>query len=59
MAGSIFCDMKKAFNSLNHDIVLSKLPYYGTRFKAKLLLKTYLINTIKLALKCLQIVLSA
>jgi hypothetical protein len=59
MAGSIFCDFEKAFDSINHDILLSKLPYYGIRGKAKLLLKTCLVSTIKLALKYLQIVLSA
>jgi len=59
MAGSIFCDLKKASDCVNHDILLSKLPYYGIKGKAKLLLETYLINTIKLALKCLQIVLLA
>ena len=27
MAGSIFCNLEKAFNSVNHDLLLSKLPY--------------------------------
>jgi len=42
MAGSIFCDLEKAFDSVNHDILLSELPYYGINGKAKLLLKSYL-----------------
>jgi len=45
MAGSIFCDLEKAFDSVNHDILLSKLPYYGINGKAKLLLESYLQNT--------------
>jgi hypothetical protein len=44
MAGSIFCDLEKAFDSVNHDALLSKLPYYEERGKAKLLLKSYLQN---------------
>jgi len=44
MAGSIFCDLEKAFISVNHDILLSKLPYYGISGKAKLLLESYLHN---------------
>jgi len=43
-AGSIFCDLEKAFNSVNHDILLSKLPYYGISGKAKPLLESYLQN---------------
>ena len=44
MADSIFCDMEKAFNSVNHDLLLAKLPYYAISGKAKLLLAYYLQN---------------
>ena len=44
MAGSIFCDLEKAFNSVKHDLLLPKLPYYGISGKAKLLLESYLQN---------------
>jgi hypothetical protein len=44
MAGSIFCDLEKAFDPVNHDLLLSKLPYYGINGKAKLLLESYLKN---------------
>ena len=44
MAGNIFCDLEKAFDSVNHDILLSKLLYYGICGKAKLLLESYLQN---------------
>jgi hypothetical protein len=44
MAGSIFCALKKAFDSVNHDILVSKLPYYGISGKSKLLLESYLQN---------------
>jgi hypothetical protein len=29
MAGTIFCDLEKAFESVNRDFILSKLSYYG------------------------------
>ena len=44
VAGSIFCDLEKAFSSVYHDLFLSKLPYYGISGKAKLLLESYLWN---------------
>jgi len=44
LAGSIFCDLEKAFDSVNHDILLSKPSYYGIGGKAKLLLESYLQN---------------
>jgi hypothetical protein len=40
MADSIFCDL----DSVNHNILLSKLPCYGINVKAKLLLESYLQN---------------
>ena len=42
--GGIFCDLEKAFDSVNHGILLSKLPYYGISGKAKLLLESYMQN---------------
>jgi len=44
IAGSIFCYLEKACNSVNHDILLSKLLYCGIRGKAKLLLESYVQN---------------
>lgn len=42
LLGGIFCDLEKAFNCLNHDIVLSKLEFCGIASKAYAVLKPYL-----------------
>jgi hypothetical protein len=44
MTGSIFCDLEKASDSVNHVLLVSKLPYFGISGKAKSLLKSYLNN---------------
>jgi hypothetical protein len=42
--GSIFLDLEKTFDSVNHSLLIKKLPYYGIIGKAKLLIESYLSN---------------
>jgi len=39
MVGGIFCDLHKAFDCINHDVLLEKLKFYGESGKFYNLLK--------------------
>ena len=44
LVGGIFCDLEKAFGCVNHDILLSKLKFYGINDKDFQLYQSYLSN---------------
>ena len=44
---SVFIDLKKAFDSVDHKILLSKLEYYEIRGKVLQLMQSYLSNRLQ------------
>ena len=43
-AGAIIMDLSKAFDTINHDLLIAKLNAYGFQKKALILIKSYLDN---------------
>ena len=44
LVGGLFCDLQKAFDCVNHDILLSKMKFYGITGIASRLKESYLRN---------------
>jgi hypothetical protein len=44
LVGGVFCDLQKAFDCADHDILLSKMNWYGISGKECKLLSSYLKN---------------
>jgi len=42
MVGRIFCDIYKAFNCINHNVLLEKMKFYGVSGKFYNLVQSYL-----------------
>jgi hypothetical protein len=53
--GGIFCDLQKAFDYVNHEILLNKLEFYGIEGKFKLLIRSYLTGRFQRIILCNRI----
>jgi hypothetical protein len=42
LVGDIFCDLEKAFDCFNHDLLMKKFKFYGIVGNAYTLIKSYL-----------------
>jgi len=42
--GGIFCDLQKAFDCMDHKILMNKLEFYGIEGKFKTLIASYLTD---------------
>ena len=47
IVGGIFCNLQKAFDCVNHKILLDKLQFYWIDGKFKTLIESYLTDTKK------------
>jgi len=44
LVGDLFCDLQKAFDCVNHEILLAKMKFYGISGIANKLMESYLEN---------------
>jgi hypothetical protein len=51
----IFCDLERAFDCVDHEVLLSKLEYYDVKGKANLWFKLYLSNIYQTPPRCLHL----